>query len=307
MNKKFLVLLSTFNGEEYLEELLNSVAHQENVSVKLLVRDDGSTDQTLEILNSYSEYVEMEVLLGVNIGSNRSFQELFRLAKLEDFDYLSFCDQDDVWYPTKLKRASDSLERNSKTFYASKRQLIDADGKQLQLYPSGRVRLSFANSIVENVCAGCTTVLSESFFREIVEIFPFGVEGDIDHILYMLAAVSNSCYFDQESRISYRVHTRNQLGVRSGFFLNLKKSIHGVTRKMTTAVRISQVLANFSDPVSSQLLWKLTTRRAFIQQAIVILRMPKLRQKIFEDLLLRLFLITNRKIYGKLSREFTNV
>ncbi len=300
------MLLSTFNGEEFLEELLNSVAHQESVDIKVLVRDDGSTDRTLDILNSYSKSVEMEVLQGVNIGSNRSFQELFRMARLQNFDYLAFCDQDDVWQQTKLKRAFESLERNSKKFYASKRKLIDSNGKQLGLYPSGRVRPSFANAIVENVCAGCTTVLSESFYKEVVEIFPFDIEGDIDHILYMLATASNCCYFDQESRIYYRVHARNQLGIRSGYFFNLKKSIHGVTRKMTTAVRISQIFANFSQPVNCELLWMLTTRRPLISRTFVILRLPKLRQKIFEDALLRLFLITNRKFYHNLSREVTN-
>jgi len=304
MDRKFLVLLSTFNGERFLEELLNSVAHQEGANVKLLVRDDGSTDRTLEILNSYSRSLEIEVLQGVNLGTNKSFQELFRLARLKEFDYLAFCDQDDVWHPTKLKRASESLERNRKNFYASKRKLIDANGKHLGLYPSGRIRPSFANAMVENVCAGCTTVLSESFYRKVVEIFPFDVEGEIDHILYMLAAASNSCYFDHESRISYRVHKGNQLGVRKGYFFNLEKSIHGVTRKMTTAVRISQVIANFSDPENSQLLWMLTTRRALIPQIFFILRMPKLRHRIFEDAALRLFLISNRRLYNKFFREF---
>lgn len=301
------MLLSTFNGEEFLEELLNSVAHQESVDIKVLVRDDGSTDRTFDILNSYSRALEMQVLQGINIGSNRSFQELFRLARSQDFDYLAFCDQDDVWHPTKLKRAFESLERNQKNFYASKRRLIDSNGKQLGLYPSGRVRTSFANSIVENVCAGCTTVLSEPFFREVVEIFPFDVEGDIDHILYILAAASNSCYFDQESRINYRVHGKNQFGIRNGYFFNMKKSIHGMSRKMTTAVAISQVIENFSDPVNVHLLWKLSTRRGFIQRVFIILRMPKLRQRIFEDVLLRIFLITNRKHYDKLFTEFTIV
>jgi glycosyltransferase involved in cell wall biosynthesis len=307
MKRKFLVLLSTFNGEEYLEELLNSVAHQESVDIKVLVRDDGSTDRTLEILDSYSKSVEMEVLQGVNIGSNRSFQELFRMARLQNFDYLAFCDQDDVWQQTKLKRAFESLERSSKKFYASKRKLINSNGKQLGLYPSGRIRPSFANAIVENVCAGCTTVLSESFYREVVEIFPFDIEGDIDHILYMLATASNCCYFDQESRIYYRVHGGNQLGIRSGYFFDIKKSIHGVTQKMTTAARISKVIENFSDPVNVHLLWKLSTRRGFIQRVFIILRMPKLRQRIFEDVLLRIFLITNRKHYDKLFIEFTSV
>lgn len=303
MKNRFLVLLSTFNGEEFLEQLLKSLVQQEGVSIKLLVRDDGSTDRTIEILSSYCNFLEMEVLQGLNIGSNRSFQELFQLARKEDFDYLAFCDQDDIWHPSKLKRASDALMRNRKSFYASKRNLINSDGKSLGLHPSGRVKPGFTNSIVENVCAGCTTVLTESFFRKIVEVFPFEVEGDIDHILYMLAASNNGCYFDQESRISYRVHSRNQFGIRSSYFLNLKESIDGVKRKMTTAVGISKVIANFSDPVNSHLILKLTTRQAFLPHAFAILQMPKLRQKIFEDVLIRIFLITNKKFYKDLSRQ----
>lgn len=101
------VLLSTYNGQKYIRELVESVLAQDDVNVKLQVRDDGSTDDTITILNSFND-PRISIRTGENLKPAMSFLTLLR--NCDDADYYAFCDQDDFWYPYKLKTAIDELK-----------------------------------------------------------------------------------------------------------------------------------------------------------------------------------------------------
>ena len=98
-----LVLMSTYNGEAYLTEQVESILKQADVNVKLLVRDDGSTDNTLRILNKYATEEKLDYITGKNINWMHSFWTLVNMA--HGADYYAFADQDDIWFPDKLARA----------------------------------------------------------------------------------------------------------------------------------------------------------------------------------------------------------
>lgn len=102
------VLLSTYNGHRYIRELVDSVLAQEDVDVKLQVRDDGSTDDTIEILKSYNDS-RIVITAGRNLKPALSFLTLLR--ECDDADYYAYCDQDDFWYSEKLKTAIAELEK----------------------------------------------------------------------------------------------------------------------------------------------------------------------------------------------------
>ena len=99
------------NGVDYLGEQLQSLLKQdisEKAEVKILVRDDGSTDMTQDILDRYQREEKITFIQGETIGKTKSFWEL--LEKAEEADYYAFCEQDDVWFPEKLSRAVKYLE-----------------------------------------------------------------------------------------------------------------------------------------------------------------------------------------------------
>ena len=101
-----LVMLSTYNGEKFLAQQLDSLYKQKKVDVFILVRDDGSNDKTLEILNQYKDkYGKMIVLAQSNIGVAQSFFSLmyYAVTEMPKFDFYAFCDQDDVWFENKLE------------------------------------------------------------------------------------------------------------------------------------------------------------------------------------------------------------
>ena len=95
------VLMSTYNGEKYLNEQIDSILSQSgNFELSLLVRDDGSTDETINILNKYQNLGKLKWYSGKNLGPGKSFIDL--LYKTHGYDYYAFSDQDDVWMTGKI-------------------------------------------------------------------------------------------------------------------------------------------------------------------------------------------------------------
>ena len=120
------VLMSTYNGEKYLQEQLDSIINQVGVNVRILVRDDGSTDSTTDILNNYKREGYLDWYSGTNLKSARSFMDLVNRAP--ESEYYAFSDQDDYWLPTKLQVAVNvlkSADSRKSALYYSRTTLVD--------------------------------------------------------------------------------------------------------------------------------------------------------------------------------------
>ena len=128
---KVAVLLSTYNGSKYIKEQIDSILSQEGVNIDIYIRDDGSTDETVNIIY---EYKSNNIFLteGKNIGVGNSFMELLYSVP-EIYDYYAFADQDDIWSEKKTRIAIEVLQKNKKHLYASNQELIDKSGKSLGL------------------------------------------------------------------------------------------------------------------------------------------------------------------------------
>ncbi len=102
---KVAILLATYNGSDYIREFLESLLAQTYADFKLIVRDDGSTDDTLEIIRSYSSGIKLDFIeTNVRLGPAKSFFELLTQAT-DDFDFYFFADQDDYWHKSKIESA----------------------------------------------------------------------------------------------------------------------------------------------------------------------------------------------------------
>ena len=97
--EKVIVLMSTYNGEKYIKQQVDSILNQENVSVELVVRDDGSNDNTISILKEYEKAGKLIWYTGDNKGAAYSFFDLMEYAKnrYDDYCYFALSDQDDIW------------------------------------------------------------------------------------------------------------------------------------------------------------------------------------------------------------------
>ena len=106
--ERVTVLISTYNGERYLAEQLESLLAQKDVNVELLVRDDGSRDSTTAILDEWQSRKQLSWYSSGNLGPGKSFMHLLQTAS--PGNYYAFCDQDDVWLPEKLRLTRDKMK-----------------------------------------------------------------------------------------------------------------------------------------------------------------------------------------------------
>ena len=216
------VLMSTYNGEKYLEEQIDSIVKQEGVNIKILVRDDGSTDGTQKMLDQFQEKGILHWYTGHNLRSAKSFLDLVSCAPMSD--YYAFCDQDDVWNSDKLYRAISKLEclkdDSKPKLYCSNYQLVDAELENLP--DNGHIStVTFNAALVSSCCTGCTVV----FDRKLLEILKIGSPKVVvmhdDWVHKVCLAVGGTVIYDDYKSLKYRQHGANVDGgvhnVRSKF------------------------------------------------------------------------------------------
>ena len=230
--ERVLVLMSTYNGENYLVEQLESVLSQKDVDVHLLVRDDGSKDTTLNILEKYETNKRIDLIKGGNLGCANSFKFLLLEAYKHrfDYDYFAFADQDDVWFPDKLHAATLKLfaySEDKPIMYCSNLSVVDKDLNERGLYHPKVVQLSVANSLIESIATGCTMV----FNRKVLELFhdytPHTIRLHDLWIYHMCMLLGDVCY-DAEPHIYYRLHGNNVVGVKKSKLERLVSKCHSL-------------------------------------------------------------------------------
>ena len=228
MMKRVLILLSTYNGERFLAEQLDSLYTQEGVDIHVLVRDDRSTDNTVTILEDYqNRYGNMTVLKGENVGAGPSFMLLIKEAaeNHKGYDYYAFCDQDDVWFPNKMVLGVNALEESSrerKLFFCS---AIKTD---VDLHPIVSYRLrqvnSFGANLVANHIMGCCMMFNGKLLEDINKInteaisVPNGLIPLHDSWAAAVAyALDAEIIQNRAALMYYRQHGHNVIGSRQGF------------------------------------------------------------------------------------------
>ena len=160
--KTVQVLMSSYNGEKYIKEQIESILNQKNVNIKLLIRDDGSSDNTLEILREYQKRNNISIIYGKNLGYKKSFLTLVDFS--EEADYYAFSDQDDVWLDDKIYSGIKKIEKqgnNKPMLYCSALQRVNE-----RLYPEktqkfNKLKLDVYSQLVRERLAGCTFVFNK--------------------------------------------------------------------------------------------------------------------------------------------------
>lgn len=217
---KILILLSTYNGEKYIGEQLASFLIQRGVVAQLLIRDDGSSDSTMAILQKFREEnpeVIVEVIEGKNIGSTGSFCELMREAYFkysDQYEYFAFADQDDYWLEDKLWKAAqklDELDNNLPNMYCSDKIIVDSKLEAIPGIRPAKVELTKGRALARNMATGCTMVFNKRslglFVTRKTEFIKIH-----DHAIFLICSFLGNVVYDEKAYILYRQHGNNQLG-----------------------------------------------------------------------------------------------
>lgn len=241
--KKIQVLMSTYNGEKYLKEQIESILNQENVEISLLIRDDGSTDETLNILEHLAkENKNIHYYASQNIGVARSFMEL--VNKSNEADYYAFADQDDVWKPKKLISAIKKLESNIETpsLYISALEVVDEELNTIEIKKvSGNN--CFEGEMAKNFATGCTMVFNKKLCDIIKMYNPEYLIMHDSWITRVCYAIGGNVVVDRNTYIKYRQHGNNVVGYKDEGFKKLKKQFKiAFVDKVSMRVNIAKEL-----------------------------------------------------------------
>lgn len=202
--KKVQVLMSTYNGEKYLREQIDSILAQKGVEVHLLVRDDGSKDNTVEIIKKYKG---IEIIQAKNVGATNSFLNLIELAG--DYDYYAFADQDDVWDEDKLFIAIQKLDEHiCPAIYSGNTRLVD---KELNFIKNETQKpiTTLGSSIVKNYVTGCTAVFNSQLMRYLKQHTPQCAPFHDWWVNLVCLSVGGVSVYDYEPHMNYRQHGNN--------------------------------------------------------------------------------------------------
>jgi glycosyltransferase involved in cell wall biosynthesis len=206
------VLLATFNGAKHLNLQLQSLANQKHVCVKVIANDDGSSDDTMSILEKWKDFGLIEKISTSNRkGPTSAFLAL--LKESSEFKFIAFCDQDDIWVEDKLWKQFLRMTDSSPTLVFSSRQYIDQDGNAIGASKKLQKSPSFRNAMVENIAPGNTLMLNNSAINLVNRISPVNV-FHYDAWIYLLLSAFGKIFYIDEHLVDYRIHSNNHVGLR---------------------------------------------------------------------------------------------
>lgn len=211
--EKVLVLMSTYNGEKYIRTQVDTVLAQEGVETALLVRDDGSSDNTMDILEEYSQRNLLTWYKGGNLRSARSFMDL--IEKAPKYDYYAFCDQDDYWLIDKLQIAVEKLKTHyGPCLYYGAPRLVDEELNSLESSSNMYEKMTtFSSALINSKATGCTMVFNDMLMNILRRGNPEHITMHDGWVHKVCLAIGGEVIFDPDVHILYRQHTNNVVGV----------------------------------------------------------------------------------------------
>lgn len=223
------VLMSTHNGAEYVAEQIESVLQQADVSVRLVIRDDGSSDRTLDRLSDFADDGRVEVRPGTKLGLPYAYFQLIEESGA-DADLWALADQDDVWLPHKLSCAASALDgAEGPAMYCARVLVVDEALQPLHPHALPTRGPSFPNALVQNIATGSTIVFNTAAREVLRGRWP---DYAVMHDAWLYAVISGTgvVVYDPEIVVHYRQHARNAVGMGA---TRLTRTLRRIQRQLT--------------------------------------------------------------------------
>lgn len=304
---KVNILLATYNGEKFLKTQLDSLIEQTYENIDIYVRDDCSTDNTVEFIKNYIESNKSGkriILLennGVNLRPPKSFYQIAR--ECEPAEYYAFCDQDDVWYPDKIKWAVEELEKkkytNKPLVYFSAYDYYMSDGSFIRHSPEQKENIGLTDVLYCTPASGFLLVFNHEACKQFILDVDPGIEMH-DRWLIRCCVCFGDTIYDKRFTASHIRHTEavtaedsNTIGLLKGFF---QKEVFG-----PASVEAKQNLIYFAKVFEDRLSNEQKKKMAlFIKKNGLITQIRKifyphaLRSRVPGDIALRILFVLGR-------------
>lgn len=253
------IVLSTFNGAHFLHAQLESIAKQSFADWRILARDDGSSDESVEILDAFARRfpgrVERLDDERGTLGAPASFGVLLEAVRTP---YALLCDQDDVWLPNKIEvelaamcEAEARLGRSAPILVYG--DLVVVDDALRTLAPSfwefqkldPKMSMYLNRLLVQNVVTGCAVMVNRALLERALPI-PSGAVMH-DWWLALVARLFGEVVTMRQPLLLYRQHGDNVVGARgAGFGILVRKlnDLQGVSSRLTATMKQAEELLN---------------------------------------------------------------
>lgn len=225
MNEQIDILMGTYNGAKYLREQIDSILSQTYQQIYLIIRDDGSIDETPQILDEFkAKYSERIMLIASDerLGIKGNFSALMHYSKA---NYVMLSDQDDVWKPSKaevtlskMKELENRSPLNTPLLVYTDLQVVDENlkPKYISFWKSSNLdpmRNHLNQLLVSNVVTGCTTMMNRALLKQALPVPPESMMHD--WWLALVASTMGKMGFVPEATILYRQHGQNAVGAQN--------------------------------------------------------------------------------------------
>jgi glycosyltransferase involved in cell wall biosynthesis len=226
MKDQIDILLATYQGGSYLQEQLESLMRQSYSHFRLYIRDDGSTDETLSIIESFRQTYPDRICVIPSIQRLGGMGNFSELMKHSTANYIMFCDQDDIWLPHKIEWSFRKIKELENQYGSQRPLLIHTDltvvDKNLKVLSNSfwnysKLNPHLANSLnrtlPQNTITGCTMLINKPLLQLAAPIPKDAIMHD--WWLGLVASAFGKIDFLSKPTILYRQHGKNEIGAKN--------------------------------------------------------------------------------------------
>lgn len=245
------VLLATYNGEKYLEEQLKSILEQSYTDFKIVIRDDGSNDNTNEIINRYAEVFPDKIeVCPSSCPTGSAAGNFFKLIELYSDEYIMLCDQDDIWLPQKIEKTINAMKKAEEENGKDTPILVHTDlyvvDEKLNIISDSFInyqrlspeRTELNNLLMQNSITGCTVMFNRALHEKLFALPT--VTAMHDWWLGLIAAAFGKIVFLNSPTMLYRQHGSNEVGAKDA------KSLSFLIGKLYQIKRMKKIYSTIS-------------------------------------------------------------
>lgn len=284
--KKVEILLATYNGERYLREQMDSILNQDYDNWIVRACDDASTDGTYRILEEYQEkYPDKFILTKNDEGFGTAKKNFMHLIQNSTCDYVMCCDQDDVWFPNKIRVTLEAMKKKEQDdlpiLIHTDLKVVDSElnviSESFFEHSNFRKEFQLNEILIQNFVTGCTMMMNRPMVRLMSRM------EDCNHILMhdwlasVLATAVGRVVFVDAPTMLYRQHAINSVGAKKyGFALFVSKIREAKMKKsiMDTMVQADEIAKLYRDILDEE-------KYQLIHQYATLLGKNKLQRIVF--------------------------
>jgi len=244
------VAMTTYNGAQYIIEQLDSIRLQTQKVDEIVIVDDGSSDNTMELVRNYSDkYPECGIRLEqneTNLGYKKNF---YKAISLCSGDITFLCDQDDRWFDNKVEKMYNLLEEHPEIGVVSSAFVqMDGVGNQgerksvyLRKLVDGELFcVTIEDLIFHNISQGCAMAMrkdiKDAFIKHFDETIPH------DWIINVIAGMEKKCYYWNVPMFFYRIHDNNTIGLNDSMAFKKKNTMEVRTKDARQALKVLEFI-----------------------------------------------------------------